>query len=332
MSTGQISVGLVGFGEWVRRAYVPILKEMGDVRVVAVAAPSESTRALAREAFGDGVTLYHDYRTLLADPHINAVMMAGPNELHADIIEAAIHEEHPLFFEPPIGVGEAQVRRMLHVLNHAHQVVQPNLELRYLPVMRQMKRMIDEGAIGELLMGQVRLWADWGRAGDFKRFEKQGYFWWLGCWYLDLLDLLFEAIPKHAAVAGGYAMNGRMLDHGVATLQYEHGKSGMYEFNLCAPGESEITCSAIGTQGEIRANLQTGQYRWRGVDGIWQKGEAACSQPVYGFEGMRESIRDFFDAVRDQRKALADAEVCRRVHLAALACADAEERDLHAME
>ena len=46
------NVGLIGFGQWARQAYAPLLGEMPQVRVVAVAARSHTTRELAKQTFG----------------------------------------------------------------------------------------------------------------------------------------------------------------------------------------------------------------------------------------------------------------------------------------
>ena len=85
-----IRIGLVGFGAWPRRAYAPLLKEFPAVRVVAVAARSEESRDLARETFGDDIAVTSDYRQLLEADDVDALMIALPNALHADALQAAI--------------------------------------------------------------------------------------------------------------------------------------------------------------------------------------------------------------------------------------------------
>jgi len=121
-------------------------------------------------------------------------------------------------------------------------------------------------------------------------------------------------------------MNGRLMDHGWATLTYPQGRIGQLEFSLIAVEGAAITLRVAATRGEIEADLQTGTFRWRRDRAGWKDGTAPCSQPICGFAGMRESIKDFLQAVADGRPARADTEVCRRVHRAALACAGAERR------
>lgn len=79
----QLKLGLIGFGKWVREACFPILRETPEVRVVAAAAPSETSRTFARGALGPDVAVYRDYGELLGNPEVEAVMIALPNALHA---------------------------------------------------------------------------------------------------------------------------------------------------------------------------------------------------------------------------------------------------------
>ena len=85
-----IRVGLAGYGNWAREAYTPILQGLNAVEVSAVAARSEKTRELARQAFGTATKTFATYDELLGAASIDAVLIALPNDLHSDAIQAAI--------------------------------------------------------------------------------------------------------------------------------------------------------------------------------------------------------------------------------------------------
>ena len=322
----SIRLGLIGLGAWARAAYLPVLQELTGVSVGAVAARSDTTRQFAREQFGEGVTAYATFDELLNDDRIEAVMVALPNELHAQGVEAAVRSGKHVFFEPPIGHTAEEVARILHVMSGSGAVVQCDLEVRYLPVMGFVRELLAGGAIGSPLMGRVRLWADWGYGGGnwTQSPEDEGFFPWLGCWYLDLLDCVFGQSPVRVSVTGGHAMNGRLMDHGLATLAYPNGGVGEVEFNLVAVGGLSVMVSVLGTRGELEAELTTGCCRRRAADGEWHEVTRDCSRPMHGFVGMRESITDFFACIREGRESEAGVEVCRRVHTGMLACARSE--------
>ena len=106
-------------------------------------------------------------------------------------------------------------------------------------------------------MAKVRLWCDWGYGGGNwnEEVEEEGFFLWLGCWYLDVLDMVFQTEPTRATVVGGYAMNGKLMDHGWATLNYPDNRIGQVEFSLVAVEGTEITLTIDGTNGHIQADL-----------------------------------------------------------------------------
>ena len=319
-------VGIIGFGNWPRLAYAPVIKSMPDVHVAAVAARSEATRGLARDTFGDSLLTFENYHDLLADESIDAVMLALPNELHAAAIEAAARSGKHLFYEPPLANDEAAAQRVLAALGDCNQVVQADLELRCLPVIQAIMGHLDSGEMGGPLMARIRLWCDWGYQGGpwLDEVEGQSFFLWLGCWYFDVLDALFAASPTRVSVVGGHASNGRLMDHGWASLVYPGNRIGQFEFNLVAAQGAQIELLVACQKGEIHADLKTGAWRWRGASNDWKHASSPASEPMHGFEGMRESIGDFIRAIRTGVVPRANLEVMRRVQQAAQLCADAE--------
>jgi predicted dehydrogenase len=273
----RINTGLIGFGEWVRNSYVPTLQEIDEAAVVAVSARSEDSRRAAQNMIGSDVKLYADWRDLLADDTIDAVMIAVPNALHAQVMEQAAGSGKHLFFEPPAALDSVQIDSVLSQLAACDQVIQADLELRYLPVIKMVRKLLDKGDIGEPLLAKIRLWCNWGQDGGNWRenVEEEGLFLWLGCWYLDMLDVVFAQVPQRVDVTGGHASNGRLLDYGYALLTYANERVGVFEINLVAIADTDITLHVAATKGEVIADLLTGNCRYRCKDGPWQLIEAA---------------------------------------------------------
>ena len=94
-----IRLGLAGLGSWPRQAYLPVLKELDTAEVCAVAARSEGSRRFAVEQCGDAITLYDDYRALIEDEAVEAVLLALPNRFHVDGLQAAIGAGKHVFYE-----------------------------------------------------------------------------------------------------------------------------------------------------------------------------------------------------------------------------------------
>lgn len=320
------NIGIIGFGHWPQQAYAPLLAEMPQVQVVAVAARSHATRELAKQTFNTDAKAFDNYNDLLADETVDAVLIALPNSLHGPALQAAATSKKHLFFEPPVAEDPEAAARVLDALETSGRVVQADLELRYLPVMDSLLAHLRSGTVGEPLMAKIRLWCDWGYGGGswYDEVQGQSFFLWLGCWYLDVLDCIFEADAIQASVVGGYHSNGALMDGGWASLVYSGGGIGQLEFNLVAPQETTIELTVACQEGEVVADLQTGRWRWRGETGDWHLEHTPASTPAYGFAGMRESLRGFFDTIHTGGNPRANIDVMRRVQHAAQLCVDAE--------
>ena len=320
------NIGLIGFGQWARQAYAPLLDEMPQVRVVAVSARSHNTRELAKQTFGTGTKTFENYHDLLSDSTIDAVLIALPNSLHAPVLQAAARSKKHLFFEPPVAEDSETATHVLDALAASGCVVQADLELRYLPVMDDVLARIQSGAIGEPLMAKIRLWCNWGYSGGawYDEVQEQSFFLWLGCWYLDVLDCIFKQPAVQASVVGGRHSNGTLMDAGWASLVYSGGGIGQLEFNLVIPQETTIELTVACQSGEIIADLQNGKWRWRGETGDWYLKHTPASTPAYGFVGMRESLQGFFDTIHGGGLPRANIDVMRRIQHTAQLCAEAE--------
>ncbi len=320
------NIGIIGFGQWARQAYAPLLAEMPKVQVVAVSARSHTTRALAKQTLGPGTKTFEDYHDLLNDVTADAVLIALPNSLHPSALQAAAGSKKHLFFEPPVAANSETATHVLNVLAASGCVVQADLELRYLPVMDDILACLQSGAVGEPLMAKIRLWCNWGYTGGawYDEVQGQSFFLWLGGWYLDVLDCIFKQNAIQASVVGGRHSNGTLMDAGWASLLYSSGGIGQIEFNLVVPQETAIELTVACRSGEIIADLQTGRWRWRGETGDWHLEHTPASTPTYGFVGMRESLRGFFDTIDAGGSPRANVDVMRRVQHAAQLCAEAE--------
>ena len=100
-NNAMTNIGIIGFGQWARQAYAPLLAEMPQVRVVAVSARSHTTREFAKQTFGPGTKTFEDYHDLLNDSTVDAVLIALPNSFHAPVLQAAAASKSICFLNHP---------------------------------------------------------------------------------------------------------------------------------------------------------------------------------------------------------------------------------------
>jgi len=97
--TAPMRFGLGGYGLW-GRLHAQALGKAPDAELVAVACASPETAAIVERDL-PGVSVYRDYRALLARLDVDAVDIVVPNHLHAEVGVAALEADkgitdHPL--------------------------------------------------------------------------------------------------------------------------------------------------------------------------------------------------------------------------------------------
>jgi predicted dehydrogenase len=157
----KLRVGLIGFGAWVRTAYLPALQYDGRAVITAVTAATEKTRQRAYEILSNDVSVFDSYEALLRYGELDAVMIAMPDDTHQAALSAALERGIPIFYEPPISHLRDQIPVMVNRLLAASQVTFAHLELCFHPGIKRAVALIESDTIGLLQNVTMTLHADW---------------------------------------------------------------------------------------------------------------------------------------------------------------------------
>ena len=100
-----VRIALIGMGWWGKKMLAVLQAAPDDILVVRAVEPNvDSVAALCAER---GITLSADYADALADPAVEAVVLATPHSLHAAQIEAAVAAGKHVFCEKPLALTKA---------------------------------------------------------------------------------------------------------------------------------------------------------------------------------------------------------------------------------
>lgn len=117
--------------------------------VACVDAVEESARAAAEEL---GITAYGtDYRKFLADDGVNAVIIVAPTDLHRDIVVDAANAKKHVFCEKPMAMRADECDDMIRACEDNGVKLQIGFMRRFDSSFAEAKRLVDSGAIGELV-------------------------------------------------------------------------------------------------------------------------------------------------------------------------------------
>ena len=116
-----VGVALIGMGWWGKKMLSVLGAAPADIRVVRAVEPNlETARALCDEK---GVALTANYADALADPEVEAVVLATPHALHGEQIEAAVTARKHVFCEKPLALNKAGAEKAVRLCRDAGLVL-----------------------------------------------------------------------------------------------------------------------------------------------------------------------------------------------------------------
>ena len=281
-----------------------------------MAARTEETRRVAAETFGQSAALFDDPFRLIAEAPVDAVMIGLPSELISAVGIAAIRAGKHVWAEPP-PPGDDRIGEMLALADQSDRVFHADLELRYVPVVAAVKDLLDR-KLGPPLSARIALRCNWAMTWGEDAIERGVMASGLSVWYLDAIDAILDRRPNRVNVIGARPRFDRAVEAGTALVEYD-GAVGEWSFNFRSPAELSLRLEVATLDGEVEADLTTGEYRYRTGSPEWVKGARPAAQPIHGFAGMRECVDTFVRAIQGSCDTLTGPRVTRRVHAAATA-------------
>lgn len=126
-------------------------KVLGAHMVAVVDAVPEAAEAAALE-LGVSEKIYTDYKKILADKTIDAVIVVAPTSLHKEIVVECANAGKHIFCEKPMALNTQDCEEMLEACKKAGVVLQIGFMRRHDASFKEAKKQIDEGVIGDVVM------------------------------------------------------------------------------------------------------------------------------------------------------------------------------------
>jgi 1,5-anhydro-D-fructose reductase (1,5-anhydro-D-mannitol-forming) len=157
MSNGPvIRWGIIGAGNVAEFKSGPALMQAPGSTVVAVMRrDAEKARAFAQRH--EIPRWYTDVDALLADPGVDAVYIASPHHLHLAHVTRSARAGKAILCEKPVGVSTAEAQAAADVCRAASVPLSVAYYRRYWPIVQEMRRLLADGAIGEVVQARVQL-------------------------------------------------------------------------------------------------------------------------------------------------------------------------------
>ncbi|GAB4514678.1 MAG: Gfo/Idh/MocA family oxidoreductase [Anaerolineae bacterium] len=322
----MLTVGIIGAGT-MGTLHAHHLRQIPGVELKGVTAlPPTDADALASSM---NIQRYDSVEALLADPAIDAVVIATPTPTHADLIVAAARAGKHVFCEKPLARRLTDGQRAVEACEAAGVKLMIGHVVRFFPEYQRIKTLIDGGAIGKPVMLRF------SRVAPFPRPHGEN-------WYRDpalsggvILDLMLHDIDTLRWYCGDvlrvYArsLTGRgevERDYALVTMRMASGAIAHLEASWSHPGGFRTRVEIAGNAGllatDSRESAPIQVERW----GVQQHGGGVAlpESPVAESPYLTE-LRHWVDHVVNDAPLLVtpeDALLALQAALAAMQSAD----------
>ena len=274
----EIGIGILG-GGYMGKAHAVAMSAVGAVfnttlrpRLEMVCASSPESAERYRQAYGFQRAT-DDWRALVSDPLVEAIVIATPQSTHRAVAEAAFSLGKPVFCEKPMGASLADSQAMVAAAEASGCVNMVGFNYIRTPASQFVRRLIAEGELGDITMfrgehtedfyADPKAPATWrtsgmanGTMGDLAPHMINGALALLG----PITRVMAEIETVHKIRPGGTVTND---DHAQMMCRFENGAMGQMYFSRIATGRKmgyayEIT----GTKGAVRFDQEDQNAVW----------------------------------------------------------------------
>ncbi len=143
----MVRAAIAGLGWWGKH----IVRRLGPSDVIRITTAVETNPGHAPFAIENGLLFRSRLDDVLADPEIDAVILATPHSLHTGQVLAAAAARKHVFCEKPLALTRADAEKSVAACRKAGVVLGIGHERRYEAGMVEIERLVREGALGTIM-------------------------------------------------------------------------------------------------------------------------------------------------------------------------------------
>jgi predicted dehydrogenase len=276
-SMNKIKLGLIGLGA-IGNIHLGNCLKLENAELIAVSDISRKALNVAKEK---GIKkTYRDYKKLLKNSDLDAVIIALPNHLHAPCVKEAAEAGKHILLEKPIARNMEEGKQIVSTTTRNNIKLMVGYSLRFKEPYRNLKEQIESGEIGEVQLAHA---TNIG-SGPFIHRAESGIpgpipEWWLkreligggalmdlGCHMINLLHWYFGDV-SHVKSYFGYRFNLDIEDHAICLLQFQAGQTAMVNVGWFSQ-KNHIRVALHGTLGNAYITNESSNKRKTAIQRI----------------------------------------------------------------
>jgi len=254
----RVRIGLIGTGG-IGQAHIKSLKQITEAQIVALCDIDEQrVRAVAEPL---EVPFYTDSAKMIAEAAMDALYVCVRPDAHGEIEIQAARKGLHLFVEKPVNLYLDQGRRVWEEIKKAGVMTQSGYSLRYLPGSLQLKRFLEDKAVGS---AHVIRWNGLPDTPWWRQYDQSGG--QLVEMTTHQVDLLRWVMGEVEAVSASYSFQRLFGDETDVTVPDT--QAALLHFRSGVSATISTSCAiGQGYRGEVEFVIKDARVTWQG-DGI----------------------------------------------------------------
>jgi predicted dehydrogenase len=234
----MLNAAIIGLGWWGQRL-VESVQGSGLIRFTrGVTLEPGLARDFAAKC---GLAIGASFADVLADPAIEAVVLATPHTRHRAQVEAAAAAGKHVYCEKPFALSRADAQAMLDACARAGVTIAVGHHFRLMPSMKALRREVASGALGAVMHVEGNYSHDWLKdlpADSWRAAPEEsraGGMTGMGIHVLDCFRDLVGPMRRISALSTRRALPLPTGDTTAALVEFENGVTGTFATTLKTP-------------------------------------------------------------------------------------------------
>ncbi len=328
----MIRVGIIGYGYWGPNL-VRNFADDSNASVRAISDRRADRLSIARHRYPFS-SFHPDPAGMIADPDVDAIVVATPVDTHYDLALAALKAGKHVLVTKPLASTSEQVLRLIEEAEKRRRVLMVDSTFIYTGAVRKLRELVASGELGDVYYyDSVRV-----NLGLFQ--HDVNVIWDLAVHDLSIMDYALGKSPK-AVSATGVSHVGGLENIAYLTLFFEKNLIGHVHVNWLSPVKVRRTLIGGSRRMIVYDDLEPSEKIK-----VYDRGVSVAERPeqIYELlvhyrlgdmwapaidiaEGLKVEVAHFIDCVANGKKPLTDGRSgLRTVSLMEAACRSLSER------
>jgi UDP-2-acetamido-3-amino-2,3-dideoxy-glucuronate N-acetyltransferase len=324
MEDVMIKVAVVGAGYWGRN----LIRNFAALGVLEAICEHHKPTLDEMAKLYPQITREESYRSILANPEINAVAIASPAETHYQMVREALLADKDVFIEKPLALHEEEGIELQAMSQKKKRILMVGHLLQYHPAVIKLKQLISDGELGKVQY----IYSNRLNLGKIRR--EENILWSFAPHDISVILSLAGEIPEQVICVGANYLQKRVADVTLSTLSFASGiKAHVFvswlhpykEQRLVVVGDRKMAVFN-DIEPENKLVLYPHRIEWKDHVPVPDKKEAE-KVLLEKKEPLREECQHFVDCIVQRLRPKTDGEEALNVLKVLQACQESLEKD-----